>query len=110
MYIQFILSFVDQETSTLVKSAFLEQHRDVFLSIFKGIVQDPYALVRRTLEVCWTGIWSDPRIKRTIKISLFNESTILQVKPILITIISRPESELFLSAPQNLRSQWPRKS
>src|ERR1700733_1046170 len=79
LYVQFILSFVDQETSTVVKSAFLEQHRDVFLSIFKGIVQDPYLIIHKIFEVCWTGIWSDQKIKRTLKIGLFNESTIFQV-------------------------------
>lgn len=79
LYVQFILSFVDQETSTMVKSAFLEQHRDIFLSIFKGIAQDPYPIIRKILEVCWAGIWSDQKIKRTLKINLFNESTIFQV-------------------------------
>ena len=63
----------------MVKSAFLEHHRDIFLSIFKGIVQDPYQLIHKILDVCWAGIWSDPKIKRTLKISLFNESTIFQV-------------------------------
>jgi hypothetical protein len=34
-YVFFILSFIDSETSSLVKSTFLEQQRDIFLSIFK---------------------------------------------------------------------------
>ena len=63
----------------MVKSAFLEQHRDVFLSIFKGIAQDPYPIIRKILEVTWAGIWSDQKLKRTLKISLFNESTIFHV-------------------------------
>ena len=82
LYVQFVLSFVDQDTSTLVKSAFLEHHRDIFLSIFKGIAQDTYQLIHKILDVCWTGIWSDPKIKRSLKITLFNESTILQVNSI----------------------------
>ncbi|KAG1854965.1 ribosome 60S biogenesis N-terminal-domain-containing protein [Suillus subalutaceus] len=41
-YFFFILSFIDPETSSLVKSTFLEQQRDIFLSIFKGLSQDSY--------------------------------------------------------------------
>ncbi|KAF7965769.1 hypothetical protein HWV62_41960, partial [Athelia sp. TMB] len=77
-YILFIISFVDPDTPSIVKQTFLEQHRDVFLSLFKSIAQDPYPLLRRVLEVCWTGIWYDPKIKRTLKIGLFGESTIAQ--------------------------------
>lgn len=79
LYILFILSFVDSESPTLVKSAFLEQHRDAFLSIFKGLSHDSYAVARKILEVCWAGIWSDQKIKRTVKIGLFNEATISHV-------------------------------
>ena len=28
------------------------------------------------MEVCWEGIWSDNKIKRTLKIGLFNEATL----------------------------------
>lgn len=87
LYVQLILSFVDQDTSITVKSAFLERHREIFLSIFKGIVQDPYLLIHKILEVCWAGIWSDPKIKKTLKIGLFNESTIFHVS--LCTIGSK---------------------
>jgi len=58
---------------------FLEQRRDIFLSIFKGLVQDSYPVVLRILEHCWSGILADLKLKRTLKISLFNESTITQV-------------------------------
>ncbi|EGO30148.1 hypothetical protein SERLADRAFT_444262 [Serpula lacrymans var. lacrymans S7.9] len=75
-YILLILSFVDQHTPTIVKTAFLEQHREVFLAIFKGLVQDSYVVARKILEVCWAGLWSDPKIRRTLKIGLFNEITI----------------------------------
>ncbi|KAG6905791.1 hypothetical protein DXG01_000716 [Tephrocybe rancida] len=76
LYILFILSFVGPDSPTQVKATFVEQHREPFLSIFKGLMQDSYLVVRKVLEVCWAGLWSDPKIKRTAKITLFNESTI----------------------------------
>ncbi|PPR04905.1 hypothetical protein CVT24_007149 [Panaeolus cyanescens] len=76
LYILLLLSFVDSNNASQVKTAFLEQHRDAFLAIFKGLIQDHYNLARRILEVCWTGIWSDVKVKRTIKIGLFNETTL----------------------------------
>ncbi|KAF9460940.1 ribosome 60S biogenesis N-terminal-domain-containing protein [Collybia nuda] len=79
LYILFLLSFVDAGSSTQTKTTFLEQHRDTFLSIFKGLVQDSYSVARKILEVCWGGVWSDPKIKRTVKIGLFNESTISHI-------------------------------
>jgi nucleolar pre-ribosomal-associated protein 1 len=66
-----------------VKSAFLEQRRDVFLSIFKGLSQDSYSVIRKVLEVCWVGLWSDVKVKRTMKIGLFTEVTIGHVRDIL---------------------------
>ena len=62
-----------------VKVAILDQHRDVFLSIFKGLIGDTYALVRRILETSWTGIWMDPRVRRTVKIAVFGEPTLAHV-------------------------------
>jgi nucleolar pre-ribosomal-associated protein 1 len=79
LYILFLLSFVDSSTPTAVKAAFLEQRRDTLLPVFKGLFQDSHAVVRRVLECCWTGIWCDPKIKRTAKVSLFNEQTVHQV-------------------------------
>ncbi|RDB20241.1 Uncharacterized protein C14G10.02 [Hypsizygus marmoreus] len=79
LYILFLLSFVDSDSPAQIKSAFLEQHREPFLSIFKGLVQDSYVVVRKILEVCWSGIWSDPKIKRTVKIGFFNEATISHI-------------------------------
>jgi nucleolar pre-ribosomal-associated protein 1 len=63
-------------TPTPIKLSLLEQHRDVFLLLFKGIFQDPYHVARHILEVCWEGVWCDPKIKRTLKIGLFNEITL----------------------------------
>ncbi|GBE85449.1 hypothetical protein SCP_0706360 [Sparassis crispa] len=79
LYILFILSFVDTSSSTAVKAAFIEQRRDILSSIFKGLSQDPYSLVRRVLEICWTGIWSDAKIRRTLKIGLFSEAVLAQL-------------------------------
>ncbi|KAK0490295.1 ribosome 60S biogenesis N-terminal-domain-containing protein [Armillaria novae-zelandiae] len=69
LYILFLLSFV----------VFLEQHRDAFVSMFKGLSQDHYSVIRRVLEVSWAGIWSEPKLKRTLKIGVFNETTIAQL-------------------------------
>ncbi|KAG6853529.1 hypothetical protein C0991_003449 [Blastosporella zonata] len=79
LYVLFILSFISPDSPTQVKATFVEQHREPLLSIFKGLIQDSYPVVRKVLEVCFAGLWSDPKIKRTSKISLFNESTISHV-------------------------------
>ncbi|KAG5635154.1 hypothetical protein H0H81_012205 [Sphagnurus paluster] len=76
LYILFLLSFINPDTPIQVKTMFLEQHREPFLAIFKGLIQDSYSVVRKILEVCWAGVWSDPKLKRTLKIGLFNESTL----------------------------------
>jgi hypothetical protein len=70
---------VDSNNTTQIKTTFIEQHCDAFLVIFKGISQDHYSLARRILEVCWNGIWSDAKLKRTLKVGLFNEVTIEHV-------------------------------
>jgi nucleolar pre-ribosomal-associated protein 1 len=51
----------------------------MFLPIFKGLAQDPYDVVHKVLEACWSGIWSDPKVTRTLKIGLFQEATIAHV-------------------------------
>ncbi|KAJ3554485.1 hypothetical protein NM688_g3084 [Phlebia brevispora] len=79
LYVLLILSFVDETASSSVKSIFLEQRREILLSILKGLNQDSYSLMRRVLETCWAGIWSDQRIKRTLKYGLFNETTLSQI-------------------------------
>ncbi|KAF9224544.1 hypothetical protein BS17DRAFT_780022 [Gyrodon lividus] len=75
-YVLFILSLVDKDTASSVKAAFLEQRREVFMSIFKGLSQDQYSVIQKVLQVCWEGLWSDPKIKKTTKVGLFNEVTI----------------------------------
>jgi nucleolar pre-ribosomal-associated protein 1 len=75
----FCLSFLDQESPTQLKTMFLEQHREAFFSIFRGLAQDPFVVIRKVLEICWTGIWLDPKIKKTLKIGLFSEITVAQV-------------------------------
>lgn len=72
---------VDQDASPSIKTAFLEQRREVFMSLFKGLVQDHYTVVQKVLRVCWEGVWSDPKIKRTTKLGLFSEVTISHVSP-----------------------------
>ncbi|KAF5309185.1 hypothetical protein D9619_012740 [Psilocybe cf. subviscida] len=76
LYILLLLSFVEPDTPTQTKIMFLEQHREAFLAIFKGIANDHYSLARRVLEVCWAGVWSDAKMKRTLKVGLFNETTL----------------------------------
>jgi nucleolar pre-ribosomal-associated protein 1 len=80
LYISFILQFVQSSTLFIVKTAFLESHREVFLGLFKRLPEDPYLLVRKVLEICWDGIWSDNKLKRTIKIGLFSDQTLNQVR------------------------------
>ncbi|KAK7440039.1 hypothetical protein VKT23_017290 [Stygiomarasmius scandens] len=89
LYAFLLISFIDSDASTQVKSTFLEQHRDALLAVFKGLHQDPYPVVRRVLEICWSGLWSDPKIKRTVKIGLFNEITIGH----LLKLYDRPHAE-----------------
>lgn len=79
LYILFLLSFIDSTASTSIKIAFLEQRRDLFVSIFKGLAQDSSAIIRRVLEVCWVGLWSDPKVKRTLKVNIFNETILIQL-------------------------------
>ncbi|KIJ58576.1 hypothetical protein HYDPIDRAFT_34037 [Hydnomerulius pinastri MD-312] len=75
-YILFILSFVDQDTPSILKAAFLEHRRDIFMSVFRGLIQDHHSVIQKVLQVCWEGLWSDPKIKMTIKVGIFNEVTI----------------------------------
>jgi nucleolar pre-ribosomal-associated protein 1 len=93
LYILFILSFVDDSAASSVKSSFLEQRHDIFRSIFGGFDRDPYSLARKILEVAWTGIWQDPKIKRTAKVNVFNEATLHHVRQIgsLLRLFSRAD-------------------
>ena len=79
-YVLLLLSFVGADTPTQTKALFLEQHQESLLAIFKGLNQDHYSLARKILEVCWAGIWSDAKLKRTLKVALFNETTVGHVR------------------------------
>ncbi|TFK53356.1 hypothetical protein OE88DRAFT_1696250 [Heliocybe sulcata] len=76
LYLLFLLSFIDSFATTSIKSIFLEQHRNAFQALFKGLIQDPYTVIRKVLETCWTYLFSDSKLKRTLKITLFNEITL----------------------------------
>ncbi|TFK33679.1 ribosome 60S biogenesis N-terminal-domain-containing protein [Crucibulum laeve] len=93
LYILLILSFVDFDSTTQTKTAFLEQHRDAFLAIFKGLIQDHYSVIRKILEVCWAGIWSDQKVKRTLKIGLFNETTIAHLMKLYDRVASEDDED-----------------
>lgn len=89
LYMMFILSFVQPSTLHIVKATFLESHREVFLGLFKRLSDDHYMLVRHVLEACWEGIWLDPKLRRTLKIGLFNVQTLSLVGiPLLLSIVS----------------------
>ena len=83
LYVLFILSFVDITTPTSLKTAFLEQRRGSLAAIFKGLSEDSYSVVRLVLEKLWGGLWSDPKLKKTHKINLFNETVLSHVRKIL---------------------------
>ncbi|KAK2459367.1 hypothetical protein APHAL10511_008611 [Amanita phalloides] len=89
LYITLLLSFIQQDSSSHVKTVFLEQHRETFMAVFKGLPYDHYTLIRKVLEACWT-LWSDPKVKRTLKIGLFGEATIGYV---LLKIYERTKLE-----------------
>lgn len=83
LYILFILSFVEATTPTSLKTVFLEQRKESLAAVFKGLSQDPYSVVRLVLEKLWGGLWSDPKLKKTHKIGLFNETILSHVRKIL---------------------------
>ncbi|KAH7101182.1 ribosome 60S biogenesis N-terminal-domain-containing protein [Auriculariales sp. MPI-PUGE-AT-0066] len=79
LYVLFLLSFLAQGTPSTIKTTFLEEHRESFWFIFRGLHVDPYPVVRRVLEICWEGVWLDPKVKRTLKIASFSETTLAQI-------------------------------
>lgn len=83
---QFILSFTTSTTPTPIKTAMLEDHKELFTALFKGLQEDPYDVVRYVLEISWDGIWCDSKLARTTKIRLFSEGTLSCVS--LIEFIS----------------------
>ena len=67
-------------TSPEVKAAFLSQQQLLFVEVFKGLSQDAYPIVQYVLDVCWNHIWSDRKLSRSVKISVFSESTLQQAR------------------------------
>ncbi|KAL1732959.1 ribosome 60S biogenesis N-terminal-domain-containing protein [Schizophyllum commune] len=62
-------------SSSPYKAAFLEQHIPGIALALKGLHQDPPSVVKHVLEVFWEGLWCDPKVKRTLKVALFGETT-----------------------------------
>ncbi|KIJ58797.1 hypothetical protein HYDPIDRAFT_33810 [Hydnomerulius pinastri MD-312] len=50
-YILFILSFIDEDTPSTVKAAFLEHRRDIFMSVFRGLIQDHSSVIQKILQL-----------------------------------------------------------
>jgi nucleolar pre-ribosomal-associated protein 1 len=71
---------VDSSSPSALKAAFLERHVDALRGIFKGLAADPSRVVRVVFERLWEGVWEDARLKRTLKIALFNEMAVAQVR------------------------------
>ncbi|KAG8860187.1 hypothetical protein FRB91_004580 [Serendipita sp. 411] len=90
LYITFVSGFLGTSSPPAVKIAFLEAHRDMFFGIFKRISDDHYLLIRFVLEGCWEGIWSDNRVKRTLKVGLFGDEVLTQ----LVKLYTRNVSEM----------------
>jgi len=63
-----------------LKTLFLEQRKESLAAVFKGFSQDPYSVVRLVLEKLWGGLWSDAKLKKTLKINLFNEKVLSYVR------------------------------
>lgn len=82
LFILFLLSFISTTTPTPLKSSLLEDHKDLFIGIFKGIHDDPYEIVQYVLEISWDGVWCDGKIARTTKLRVFGEGTLAQVCPV----------------------------
>jgi nucleolar pre-ribosomal-associated protein 1 len=62
----------------------MEQRKESLAAVFKGFSDDPYTVVRLVLEKLWGGLWLDPKLKKTQKISLFNETVLSHVRKIIV--------------------------
>lgn len=78
-YISLILSFVSPGTPLAIKLAFLET-KATFISVFTDIVNDPVDVIKRTLHIAWEGIWGDASLPLSLKVGLFMEKTLGQVR------------------------------
>lgn len=97
----FVTGFIQKSAAVSVKSFFLEQHRDLLTALFKGLPSDPFLLIRHVLETFWEGVWVESKIKRTLKINLFGEQTLNNVRGLYWTFLCI--SEINLLARQNIR-------
>lgn len=84
--LMFILSFVSAQASHHVKSVFLEQHREVVQVVFKRVHTLPYVVVKHILETLWTDLWQDRKVKRSLKVSVFNEGSISSVSLFFVAL------------------------
>ncbi|KAK1230054.1 hypothetical protein PQX77_006870 [Marasmius sp. AFHP31] len=71
-----VCSFLSSTSVSSTKNVFFDQHADKFLAVFKGLLLDPYIVVRRFLELCWEDIWGDVKIPKKTKIGVFGEITL----------------------------------
>ncbi|KAL0058378.1 hypothetical protein AAF712_014958 [Marasmius tenuissimus] len=71
-----VCSFLSSTSVSSTKNVFFDQHADKFLAVFKGLLLDPYIVVRKFLELCWEDIWCDVKIPKKTKIGLFGEITL----------------------------------
>ncbi|KAK7040796.1 hypothetical protein VNI00_009702 [Paramarasmius palmivorus] len=70
-----IMSFLGPTSPSSLKIAFFEQQTEKFLSIFKGLVLDPYVVIRQVLSLCWEGVWGDVKLPKKVKVGVFGEVT-----------------------------------
>ncbi|KAI6044064.1 ribosome 60S biogenesis N-terminal-domain-containing protein [Pisolithus marmoratus] len=98
LYVLFILSFVDRDAPSSVKTTFLEQRREFFTGIFKGLNQDPYLVIQKVLQASWDGLWSDQKVKRTLKIGVFGEATLSHLVKLYDRAAPEKEGELHVPA------------
>ncbi|KAI6003337.1 ribosome 60S biogenesis N-terminal-domain-containing protein [Pisolithus marmoratus] len=98
LYVLFILSFMDRDASSSVKTTFLEQRREFFTGIFKGLNQDPYLVIQKVLQASWDGLWSDQKVKRTLKIGVFGEAALSHLVKLYDRAAPEKEGELHVPA------------
>ncbi|ESK84671.1 nucleolus protein [Moniliophthora roreri MCA 2997] len=71
----FVTSFLEPTSPSSLKNTFFDQQTDKFLAIFKGLILDPYIVVRKVLSLCWEGVWCDAKVPKKVKVGLFGEVT-----------------------------------
>ncbi|TIB66612.1 hypothetical protein E3P77_02195 [Wallemia ichthyophaga] len=63
-------------------------HKEINQQLFKGLSQDHYLVIQKFLKI-WHDCWSDGRISRSIKLSIWNEQTIDHI----LKLYNRNENE-----------------